>query len=96
MYNIRQKEGDYSDAIKIAKSDSVNIADDDTNNPKAYPYVKAVQCVVAGNIVLVKKSSADEAEVKITVTAAPVGSIYNFPIIRVDSTGTSATVIGLV
>lgn len=88
--------GDYIDSIVIAKSDTVNIVDDTTNNPFGYPYVKAVQVVVAGNIKIVKKSAADAAEVEITVTGAAVGDLFQFPIKRINSSGTTATVIGLV
>jgi hypothetical protein len=90
------RENDYVDAIVIAKSDSVNIADDATNNPAGYPFVKAIQVVAAGNIVIIKKTGADVAEVTITVTGALVGSVFNFPIKRINSTNTTATVIGLV
>lgn len=70
----------------VTKSDTV----DDPAGPWA-----ALLVVVTGNIVLVP-AAGPLAGSSITITGAPVGMYIRFPVKRVNSTNTTATVVGLV
>ena len=90
-------ESCFRDVIKIAKSDSVNISADATNNPLAYPIVNAIQVTVTGNFaVVVPTSGSPASETVLTITGAPVGTIFNFPVKRINSTGTTGEAVGLI
>jgi hypothetical protein len=87
----------YRDVIKIAKHDTTNIAADATNNPLAYPIVNGIQVTVTGNFALVVQTSGSPAsETVITVTGAPVGTIFDFPVKRINSTNTTGEAVGLI
>jgi hypothetical protein len=93
---IKVSENDYRDAILIAPSQTVNIVSDATNNPLAYPVANGLQVVAAGNAVVVVATPSTGAERLLTFTALPVGTIIPFPVKRVNLTGTTATLIGLI
>ena len=68
-----------------AKSDTVNFVADSANNPKAYPY--CFVCVLtAGTFVVVDLNGNVQ-----TFGALVAGQIIPFPVLRVNSTGTSGT-----
>lgn len=56
------------------------------------PVAKAIQVVVAGNLVYVPQNN-DPTTGAITVTAAPVGFVPIHRVRRVKATGTTATVV---
>jgi len=94
---INMRDQEYRDAIIISPSNSVNIAADATNNPLGYPIANALMVTVTGNaVVVIYKESDPSTEVSITFTGLPVGTIIPFPVKRVNSTGTTASFVGLI
>lgn len=93
---VKRTEFDFSDVIVISPSDTVNISADSTNNPAGYPSVSAAQVTVTGNFVFVVPNKNAGTTKNITVTGAPVGSIFAWPLLRVNATGTTGTVVGLI
>jgi len=87
---VKLDVGDYKTVIPVVASDTINISAA-ASNPNGFPYAKAIQVVVTGNIAIV-----DLNNVVHTVTGAPVGAIFQFPVKRVNLTGTTASVIGLI
>ena len=64
----------------ITKSDTVDLD----------PYAAAVVVITAGDLVILPTENTDDANGRITFTAAPVGFIPPFKVRRVHSTGTTA------
>lgn len=94
--SVKLGSSDYRCAFVLTKSDTVPVSGDAANTI-GVPMVNAIQVVAAGNIVVKTPAvGTTPAQNTVTITAAPVGSIFNFPIAQLMSTGTSATVIGLV
>ncbi len=94
--SIKVGTSDYRCAFVLTKSDTDPISADAANTI-GVPCVNAIQVAAAGNIVVKTPAVGTvPAQNTITITAAPVGSVFNFPIAQLMSTGTTATVIGLV
>lgn len=81
----------YVDWFTVSPSDSVNIVDDSTNNPKGYQLPCAIYATGAGNIVCVSSSGV------VKTFAMTAGQILPLAPLRVNSTSTTATgLIGLI
>lgn len=79
-----------ADTVTISPHDTTLIVNDTTNNPNGYELVW-LYVMVAGNAVVLDINSNVR-----TLTGLPVGAIVPFPVRRVNSTGTTASLLGLV
>jgi len=86
------------DFFVIAKSDTVNFADDATNNPQAYP-LACIYVGGAGDVSVVAAGKKIDGTTDNAVTFAGLAAGTFLPVLakRVNSTGTTATsLVGMV